>query len=458
MIKNDSAKTTFVIVSTMCMALVWTPVSIADEFDAADYNQRSHRVWDEHLSPVDVSRVGLWINGMAQPGFRPDELLRDIQKLQQANPGLGNEELANRLLEKHPNLAEPGGVNDLQEWMKSLNRLAGIDPPGPTRPAPNGGPTRPSPPPRRQDSHPPSINRRHPHFRDNPFAPGTPPTPDGTGFEPGSDPEHMGFLEEDEYASQDASRRHRQYLAIKRFWDSNVGPLDETPALQELMMQMFVGQNPVDMDAGDRLAALLGDTSGEPGKPAGPSASADRPKSDGVRFAGWTLSDLGLGQLAKDAFGRSSPPARPLPYSESDVDWPTVAAVVGAIVVAGFLGRRMAGRVGGRWSNANAAARLAGPGRWPIDPRSISTRDDVVRAFEYLAVALCGVGSMTWHHERIAAELPTHLPESFPHDAVETLVGQYEVAKYAPADEPFPPASVASVRELFCRLAGVRVS
>src|SRR5205823_9402704 len=39
---------------------------------------------------------------------------------------------------------------------------------------------------------------------------------------------------------------------------------------------------------------------------------------------------------------------------------------------------------------------LGGLGRWPVDPRAIATREDLVRAFEYLSVMICGPAARMW--------------------------------------------------------------
>lgn len=102
---------------------------------------------------------------------------------------------------------------------------------------------------------------------------------------------------------------------------------------------------------------------------------------------------------------------------------------------------------------ARSAFELSGLGQWPVDPRSISTRDDLVKAFEYLSVMICGPAARMWTHSTIAtalADLATSHSE-----AAMILARLYELARYAPLDEPLTRDEIEEARRLVCRLAGV---
>jgi hypothetical protein len=92
-------------------------------------------------------------------------------------------------------------------------------------------------------------------------------------------------------------------------------------------------------------------------------------------------------------------------------------------------------------------------GPWPVDPRRIATREDLVRAFEYLSVLTCGREARTWTHGTIARALAdlaaTHT------ETARLLARLYELARYAPLDEPLTPDELAEGRRLVCQLAGV---
>jgi hypothetical protein len=95
----------------------------------------------------------------------------------------------------------------------------------------------------------------------------------------------------------------------------------------------------------------------------------------------------------------------------------------------------------------------AGLGPWPVDPRSINTREDVVKAFEYVSVLICGPSARNWTHGTIAAALAdlatTH------GDTAMMLARLYELARYAPLDEPLTRDELIEARKLVCALAGV---
>ena len=95
-----------------------------------------------------------------------------------------------------------------------------------------------------------------------------------------------------------------------------------------------------------------------------------------------------------------------------------------------------------------------GLGPWPIDPRLINTREDVVKAFEYLSVLICGPSAKTWTHNTIADAL-SDLAATHGETAV-MLARLYELARYAPLDEPLTHDELMEARELHLRLAECR--
>lgn len=103
-------------------------------------------------------------------------------------------------------------------------------------------------------------------------------------------------------------------------------------------------------------------------------------------------------------------------------------------------------------------------GSWPVAPGAVSTRQDVIRAFEYLALLCLGPSAAACHHRRLAerlAELPPHSPRSggdggaARRQAAVTLAWLYEQARYAPAGEDLSPEQLNDARHALCALAGV---
>jgi hypothetical protein len=96
-------------------------------------------------------------------------------------------------------------------------------------------------------------------------------------------------------------------------------------------------------------------------------------------------------------------------------------------------------------------------GPWPVAPAHVSTRGELVLAFEYLALKLLGPASRTRHHLDLGDEL-ARCPSFDPvrqHDAAERLARLYEHARYAPPDEALGEDELADARRDLCYLAGV---
>jgi hypothetical protein len=96
-------------------------------------------------------------------------------------------------------------------------------------------------------------------------------------------------------------------------------------------------------------------------------------------------------------------------------------------------------------------------GPWPVQPGEVTTRADLVRAFEHLALLCLGPAARTCHHldlgERIG-EQPAVDPDRR-RDSAQTLAQLYEQARYTPDDETLPVEKMASARRELCYLAGV---
>jgi hypothetical protein len=91
-------------------------------------------------------------------------------------------------------------------------------------------------------------------------------------------------------------------------------------------------------------------------------------------------------------------------------------------------------------------------GPWPVDPHTISTRAEVVLAFEFLSLLRFGLDVRTWNHRDIASALGT---ESGQLRAAHDLAEVYELARYTPDEERLPQARVAAARRDLCFLAGL---
>lgn len=95
-------------------------------------------------------------------------------------------------------------------------------------------------------------------------------------------------------------------------------------------------------------------------------------------------------------------------------------------------------------------------GSWPMSPNQVSTRHDLVLAFEYVALLCLGVVAGTCHHralaERLAAQDCTNPARRH---AAETLAWLYEQARYAPPGESLSQEELIDARHALRLLAGV---
>jgi hypothetical protein len=269
--------------------------------------------------------------------------------------------------------------------------------------------------------------------------------------------------------SADQLMREKRMEAAAALWERNVGPLDETPAVRRALFDLVAGSDDLVNADGKGLWDLL-----------------DKDAVDGASFADWVdkaaeggswkLPSLDLGSTSfgrwwsgssnVDGGGSSSSgrwsagdrsssrwggPSGSGSMSFGGLEGSWLPVILLAVIVFGgliwwrFWYLRDPSRVG------DALPDWLGP--WPVDPRRIATREDLVRAFEYLSVLICGKEARTWTHGTIARALSdlaaTHL------ETARLLARLYELARYAPLDEPLTPEELAEGRRLVCQLAGV---
>jgi hypothetical protein len=143
-------------------------------------------------------------------------------------------------------------------------------------------------------------------------------------------------------------------------------------------------------------------------------------------------------------------------------NWQVLIGFVGLIVLCVLIGRSIAHAQHARREQREAGWRL---GPWPVRPGEISTREDLVRAFEYLSLLCLGRAALTYNHRVIAEQLadPRRLtPQVAYFDdrqrAVDELAALYEQARYAPPSDLLPDTALAAARRDLCLLAGVRAA
>lgn len=143
----------------------------------------------------------------------------------------------------------------------------------------------------------------------------------------------------------------------------------------------------------------------------------------------------------------------PSPTQPSRDSWVPVLLsllMLGLIILLVF---RMAARSQARTDSGGDNWRL---GPWPVSPDAVSTRQDVVRAFEYVALLCLGPAAGACHHRELAerlAEQENDNPKR--RQAAETLAWLYEQARYAPESESLSPEELTDARHALRSLAGV---
>jgi hypothetical protein len=151
--------------------------------------------------------------------------------------------------------------------------------------------------------------------------------------------------------------------------------------------------------------------------------------------------------------------------------WQNPLALLGLAGLAFLVWRVLAKYSGSRDLQPDQRRQL---GPWPVQPSAVRSRDELIRAFEYLSLLSCGPHARTWNHRFIAGRLADGKrsaghplatsgaqPPGFPVDpgrreqAALELAGLYEKARYAPLSDPFPDSALLSARHNLCYLAGV---
>lgn len=310
----------------------------------------------------------------------------------------------------------------------------------PPKPRPQIDPKtgRPTDPPNPADpANPPDTNRKF-----------DPENPLGT---PNESPEKMAKTKAVETATA--------------LWEKNVGPIEESPAVKRAIIDLVSdndamealtdgkGNNIFDFlkgETGD--GEKLGDWFGQGGDSGWewPKLNLDWGRG---RNTDWNIGDSRPRDSSSRDWGRhgsSSSSFNGPSFNFGGVAVPWVLVLILFLVI-------VAAVVWWKWGTLfqpkAAVVFDGGPGPWPIDPRAINTREDVVKAFEYLSVMICGPGAKTWTHSTIAEELSA-LAATHGETAVK-LARLYELARYAPLDEPLTRAELLEARRLVCDLAGM---
>jgi hypothetical protein len=162
--------------------------------------------------------------------------------------------------------------------------------------------------------------------------------------------------------------------------------------------------------------------------------------SDWVRLPADTgLAAPNLGSLA----GRSPD------VEAAQLRWVLRALLLGVVVAASaYLLWKLLLNIGQHWSDST----LSDQRRWPCPPGEISTGQQLIQAFEHLAVLLLGERARTTNHLEIAAGLGCAAGHG---QAALELAALYEKARYDPKHGALAEPDLNTARRHLCLLAGV---
>jgi hypothetical protein len=177
-----------------------------------------------------------------------------------------------------------------------------------------------------------------------------------------------------------------------------------------------------------------------------PGRGADAPSDwlHNVRGAVPDVSESVSGALSRLPAGRGGPGG--MDERITRVAWILFAA---AMAVIGW--QLMMKRVG--TSGRPRAETAIGP--WPVAPSAVASRDDLIRAFEYLAMLRLGAAGRTSNHRAVASRLNERELDTSRRAAAGELARLYERARYEPQPGPLPEADLAAARHDLTLLAGV---
>jgi hypothetical protein len=162
--------------------------------------------------------------------------------------------------------------------------------------------------------------------------------------------------------------------------------------------------------------------------------------------------------------GRSTGPRLGNPGPPSNLL--TILVPIAALVLGAILWKMWV-RSGLAESVASADGSCLGP--WPVNPAAISTPEELIRGFEYLAVLCLGPAARHCNHRAIAASLIRRIGVDGHREgattsgtpsagerrqAIEQLAALYERARYAPASDLLPIAAMIAAQQDLSLLAG----
>jgi len=422
----------------------------------------------KQVGPEEVRRLGDRLRSLQGGSSFPPELFKQFQKVIDENPNASEGEIARKLGELDPRWKDPRTFMGLKDHLDKNGQM-------PAGQLPDKGGNRPPGSTPLPNIKPPSFDPKQPPIGVPPspptdFPPGTNP-PGSNKPPPGGDPDNSRQpppptrgpptprpidSPQNLRAKSDpgqAGKQDRQFKAAVGAWEESFGPLNDSPAVKQLLYEIITGQDGSGQNNGG-LGDLIGDGTGD-GK------AVENMLDNSNDSSSFKFSDIGLSKWDFGGSDSSSSSSSRSSYSSGsssssggfgsfgEGSWMPVIlffGVLGGALVLWWLWPKLMGV-------SVEPKPIAGLGPWPVDPRTIADRAALVKAFEYLSLLLCGEDARTWNHLIIAAAFREKLPHA--EALAEPLAWYYALARYTPAGEPLPSATITQAREYLCELAGV---
>jgi hypothetical protein len=159
------------------------------------------------------------------------------------------------------------------------------------------------------------------------------------------------------------------------------------------------------------------------------------------------LPNVKLPSGSMPSFSMPAPNLPAAPGGGSDVVFIVMGVISGGVLVAALAYWYKIARV----RKMNLAHGL---GPWPVDPQKVASRDELIRAFEYLSILKLGREARTWNHRWIAARMA--LAAAGDAVAAYQLASVYEQARYTPLSDSFPEEALLAARRDLHALAGTQ--
>jgi len=106
-----------------------------------------------------------------------------------------------------------------------------------------------------------------------------------------------------------------------------------------------------------------------------------------------------------------------------------------------------------RWPRRAERAAVERPdlGPWPVRPEAVSTRAELILAFDYLALWTLGLGVKSWNHHAVASLWLEQAPDCAV--SATTLAHIYEQARYTDGAELLPEVQRERARQSLLQIA-----